>query len=327
VEVTQATRLDLLQLESAGEQVVARVPVVGPDDSMEAVRATLLSQRFDSAVDIAVCEDGRLRGVIRIEDALAAPAAARARDVMDAEPPVVAPGTDRERAAWQAVRHGEGSLAVVDEGGRFLGLVPPPRLLSVLLWEHDEDMARLGGFLHDVESARTASEEAVARRFWHRLPWLLVGLLGAMLAASIVDAFEEELAANVVLAFFIPGIVYMADAVGTQTETLVIRGLSVGVPIRHVVRREAVTGVLVGLSIAVLFYPFALVYWGEGDIALAASLALLAACSTAAVVAMALPWLLHRLSVDPAFGSGPLATVIQDLLSILIYLSVARALV
>jgi len=320
-------RLETMDLESAGGHVVQRVPVVRPDERGEDIRRALLGQRFDSAADVAVCEGERLVGLIRIEDALAAAEGALAREIMDADPPVVAPGTDRERAAWRAVRHGEGSLAVVDEAGRFLGLVPPPRLLSVLLWEHDEDMARLGGFLHDAESARTASEEPVLRRFWHRLPWLLVGLAGAVLAAAIVGSFEAELKANVVLAFFIPGIVYMADAVGTQTETLVIRGLSVGVPIRHVLRREAITGLFVGLSIAIVFYPFALAYWGEADVALAVSLSLLAACSTAAVVAMTLPWLLHRLGFDPAFGSGPLGTVIQDLLSILIYFSIALTIV
>jgi Mg/Co/Ni transporter MgtE len=81
-------------------------------------------------------------------------------------------------------------------------------------------------------------------------PWLLVGLLGALLAADIVGAYEQQLQANVMLAFFIPGIVYLADAVGTQTEALVIRGLSVGVSIGGVVRREVYTGLLVGVTLA-----------------------------------------------------------------------------
>jgi len=320
-------RLEDIDLQSTGEHLVVRVPIARPEERLADVRTALLGQRFDSVADIAVCEGDRLVGLIRLEDALAAPAEALAQDIMDAEPPVVGPGMDRERAAWQAVRHGEGSLAVVNEEGRLLGLVPPPRLLSLLLWEHDEDMARLGGFLHDTQVARTASEEVVRRRFWHRLPWLVVGLGGALLAAVIVSRFEEKLAANVVLAFFLPGIVYMADAVGTQTETLIIRGLSVGVPIRHVVRREAITGVLVGMAIALIFYPLALIGWGDSQVALTVSLALFGACSTAAIAALALPSLFDRIGVDPAFGSGPLATVIQDLLSILIYFGVAEVIV
>jgi len=68
---------------------------------------------------------------------------------------------------------------------------------------------------------------------------------------------------DVVLAFFLPGIVYMADAVGTQTETLVVRGLSVGVPIAEVLKRELLTGLLVGVPITAVFVPLAIWRWGE----------------------------------------------------------------
>ncbi|MGH7830800.1 MAG: magnesium transporter [Candidatus Binatia bacterium] len=313
--------------ETAAEHVVAQVPVADPDAKAGALRKSLEGRRFDTATHIAVCEKGKLVGVLRIEELLSAPGEAAVRELMDADPPFVAPGVDQEKAAWQAVKHNESALAVVDNHGRFVGFIPPHRLLSVLLWEHDEDMARLGGFLRDTSTARTASRESVTRRFCHRLPWLLAGLAGALFAADIVGLFEKQLQSNVILAFFIAGIVYLADAVGTQTETLVIRGLSVGVSIGEVLRRESLTGVLVGLALALIFFPIGLWRWGQGDVALAVSLSILAACSTANFVAMALPWLFHRLGKDPAFGSGPLATVIQDLLSILIYFGIASAVV
>jgi magnesium transporter len=161
------------------------------------------------------------------------------------------------------------------------------------------------------------------RRLWHRLPWLLVGLVGAMAAALPVSSYEGALEAKVVLAFFVPGVVYMADAVGTQTEALLIRGLSVGVTIRSIARRELATGLLLGAVVAGAFLVFAWLIWDDGRAAAAVSLALLASCSIATVVAMLLPWLLQRLGRDPAFGSGPLATVIQDLLSIAIYFAIA----
>jgi magnesium transporter len=320
-------RLEDLELRSAGENLVDQVPIAGPGDRVSDLRQSLLGRQFESAVDIAVCDAGRLAGLIRIEALLAAPGEALASDLMDPSPAVVSSHTDREDAAWHAIQHGESSLAVIDDAGLFLGLVPPRRLLAVLLWEHDQDMARLSGFLQDTSSARLASEEPVVRRFWHRLPWLFVGLIGAMVAASIVEAFQTKLEANLALAFFVPGIVYMADAVGTQTETLVIRGLSVGVPIRAVIRRETITGVLVGAVIAALFFPIGAWYWDGVDLALTVSLSLFAACSTAALVAMTLPSIFHRMNVDPAFGSGPLATVLQDLLSIIIYFGVATAII
>ena len=98
-------------------------------------------------------------------------------------------------------------------------------------------------------------------------------------------------------------------------------------PVGSIIRRELITGLLVGLVLASAFLPFGVGLWGEADVAVAVAISLFAACSTATLVAMALPWLLHRLGLDPAFGSGPLATVIQDLLSLLIYFWVASIVV
>jgi magnesium transporter len=93
-----------------------------------------------------------------------------------------------------------------------------------------------------------------------------------------------------------------------------------------VVRRELVTGLVVGLAIAAAFLPVGVAAW-ETDVALAVAVALFAACSTATVVAMALRWVFSRLGADPAFGGGPVTTVAQDLLSLLIYFVVASAIV
>jgi magnesium transporter len=313
--------------ETAVEHLTSRVPVASPTSRAGDIRRSLEGQRFDTVAEIVICEQGRLVGLLNIEDLLAAPEDHVASELMDHDPPVVAPGVDQEVAAWRAVQHGESSLAVVDADRRFLGLIPPRRLLRVLLWEHEEDLARLAGFSREVGPARTAAEEPVARRFGHRLPWLLVGLGGAFMAANIVGAFEEQLKDRLILAFFVPGVVYLADAVGTQTEALVIRGLSVGVPIGRVVRRELLTGLLVGVALSLVFFPVAWWQWGQADVALAVALSLMAACSIATVVAMALPWLFHRLGADPAFGSGPLATVVQDLLSILLYFQISISIV
>ena len=169
----------------------------------------------------------------------------------------------------------------------------------------------------------SSAEEPVSRRLRHRLPWLAMGLAGAMLSAWIVGFAEDEISRNVALAFFMPAIVYMADAVGTQTEVLVVRSLSAGVPLRDFFFKEAAAGILIGALIAVAFFPFCLVFYDQANLALTVSLALFVSASAAGIIALVLPWLLSRNGADPAFGSGPLATVIQDLLSIVIYLALA----
>jgi magnesium transporter len=314
-------------LDVAAPHATHLVPIAAPDDSAGTVLAHALSPGYDSVTDIAICAGDQFRGLVRLETLLAAAATTPIIALMDPDVPVVSPGADQEIAAWQLVQHGERSLPVADADGRFLGLIPPARMLRVLVEHHERDLARLGGFLHEASQARLSSEERVSRRLWHRLPWLIVGLVGAMLAAELLDAFEAQLERTVALALFIPGIVYMADAVGTQTETLVVRGLSIGVSIRSVLRRELITGLLVGIVLAGLLLPYLLLTQDDAAVAATVALALLASCSIATLVAMALPSLLHRLGRDPAFGSGPLATVVQDLLSLLAYLGTAAALI
>jgi magnesium transporter len=315
--------LSALQFETAAEHYTTHVPIALPSDAAGAVRNAICGQRFDSVNEIVVCDAaGRLAGLLNIEDLLAAAPGVQVAAIMDPSPPVVTAGVDQEQVAWLAIRRGETSLAVVDQNHRFQGLVTPRRIFEVLLWEHDEDTARLGGFLKSTSQAYTASDEPLVRRLGHRLPWLFLGLVGALLSADLVGLFEAQLQAHLVLAFFVPGVVYLADAVGTQTETLVIRGMSLGIPIERVFWREVVTGLLVGFALALALFPIVQWRWGRTDVAAAVAVALFSACSIASGVAMALPWGLRALRQDPAFAAGPLATVIQDLLSVLVYLLV-----
>jgi magnesium transporter len=300
-----------------------RVPIAHIGENVGEVRDRLVGgDRLESAAQIAVLHDGQLQGLVRIEDLLSSARDVPVVSVMDSDPPIIDPGSHQEAAAIKAVQQQESSLAVVGADGRFVGLIPPHRMLGVLLEEHREDMARLSGYLHQSAGARAASREVLWLRFWHRFPWLLVGLVAALAAAGIVASFERGLAAHLELAFFIPGIVYIADAVGTQTETLVVRGLSVGIPVGGVMRRELLTGLSLGVVLGILAFP-AIAWWVGPQVAVTVATSIWAASTVAAGVAMALPWAFSKSNIDPAFGSGPLATVVQDLLSIAIYFAVA----
>ena len=95
-------------------------------ESLEAVH-------FESATHIGVCDDDRLVGIPRVEDLFGVLPDAKVADLMDADPPFVAQGVDQEKAAWKVVQHGESALAVIDDAGRFVGVIPADRLLAVLL--------------------------------------------------------------------------------------------------------------------------------------------------------------------------------------------------
>jgi magnesium transporter len=145
LDVSDAPRY--LTFETAAAHCTAEVPIVEPTAVMREVRQALTEKRYESASHLVVCHAGRFLGIVTIERVLGAPGHSTAESLMDRDAPVVAPGVDQEQAAWQAVRHGESSLSVVDPKGRFIGLIPPYRLLAVLLTEHEEDLSRMAGFL------------------------------------------------------------------------------------------------------------------------------------------------------------------------------------
>jgi magnesium transporter len=241
---------------------------------------------------------------------------------------VVTPDTDREDAASVAIRAGVSALAVCDASGRFLGAVPAAALMSILRDEHMEDLHHMAGILGRSEAAQAALTAAPHRRALYRLPWLLVGMAGSALATAMIARFESALAAHIAVAFFIPAIVYLADAVGTQSEAVAVRGLSLtGADLMSLLAGEFGTGILIGSTLGMLAFPLVWLAFGNAALATTVALALVVASSVATTIGFLLPWLFARLGYDPAMGSGPVATVIQDVLSLLIYFLLAAALV
>jgi magnesium transporter len=142
---------------------------------------------------------------------------------------------------------------------------------------------------------------------------------------GVASFFEEALRAEVALTFFLPLVVYMSDAIGTQTETLTIRRMAArklffGREVLH----EAATGLLIGLTVGVLALLIIYLWTGKLLVAVIVGAAIVASAITATVIASGLPLLMSRLKADPAAASGPVATVIQDFLSVAIYLGIAQ---
>ncbi len=318
---------DSRSLGAAVGHAVVDVPTAPPDQTVSMTLDRLSAGGLAVVRKVVVVEGQRPVGLVPIERLYSAAGEETLGSVMEGDPPIVTFDTDEELAAHDMADAGAGCLIVVGPGGGLVGLVFPEQMLSVLLAEHDEDMARIGGYLSSSSQARHAAEEPVLTRLWHRLPWLVIGLFGAMLSAVLMGAFESELEANVLLALFVPAIVYMAGAVGVQTQTVLIRAFAAGIQTRDIFWRELVTGLMVGLMIGGLFLAFAVVGWGDFLVALAVAVALFASAFTSTLVAMVLPTVFKKLGADPAFGSGPLATLIQDLFSILVYFAIVSLIV
>lgn len=203
-------------------------------------------------------------------------------------------------------------------------------ILDILNKEAIEDILRLAGVERfddkmAIDITRTPSKTVVLAR----LPWLLFGLAGGVLAARIIGFFESTLETQIILAFFIPVIVYMSDAVATQTQTMFIRSLAVNPQLiaKSYLSKELKIGGLIALICATLLFLFSFFWQTFLIISLVLGVSMFVSITLSVVINIFIPWLLQNLKKDPAIGSGPFATIITDVLSLVIYFIVASLLI
>lgn len=314
--------------QSIGRYLLRNVPRAEAECSAGDALAAMRGRRFDWAG--ALCVTGpqeRIEGLVAMTALLAAAPETKLGALMRPGIEPVAEGLDREDAASLAITRGLDALPVVDRAGRFLGVVPAAAMLGILREEHLEDLHRMTGMIRHAGEAAGALEAPPVSRVGHRLPWLLLGLAGSALATLVMTRFEAALSAHVALAFFVPAIVYLADAIGTQSEAIAVRGLSLSTAgLARLLKGEIATGTLLGAIMAGAALPAIWLAFGDVRLALAVSAALLTAGAVATTVGLLLPWLFEHAGLDPANASGPVATILQDVASLLIYFGFASLL-
>lgn len=157
-----------------------------------------------------------------------------------------------------------------------------------------------------------------------RFPWLVVGLTGGLMASFIISQFELSLRENISLAFFISVIAYMSDAMGTQTETVFIRAITdLKFNITKYIFREVGIGLTLGGIFGVLAGIVASLIANSSQVGIVVGLSLFLSMTVASLFACLTPIVLKSFKQDPAVGSGPFTTAIQDLVSLTIYFTIA----
>lgn len=312
--------------DTAGRLAEPSAPIARINERVAGIRSRLGTYVVVDIV-IGIDDSGRYAGAVDIGTVLRAAPDTMLGALLRPDWPAATVSMDREHAADLAVAHRIAVLPVVDANGAPLGCIPSQALLDILSREHQEDAHRVVGMLKREETDRHALEDPPMKRVWLRLPWLVVGLLMSTAGTALMAGFEESLKANVAIAFFIPAIVYLTDAIGTQTEAIAVRGLSQRHrPLGSILFGEMLTGALIGLALGLIAALGVQIAFGDSTIALGVGLSLFAAGSLASTLGLLLPWALSHFGVDPAFGSGPIATIIQDVLTILVYFLVMMAL-
>jgi magnesium transporter len=247
---------------------------------------------------------------------------------MEPEHEAVRRGDDQEEIAILAMRLNMIAVPVVDDDQRLIGAVPPEALFRILRAEHMEDLQRLAGIASHERGPIVALDAPLHDRFRRRLPWLVFGLLASSIITAVMTGFEQSLATNVEVAFFIPALVYIAGAIGTQAVSVAVRGLSDGdVAIKSLLGDELIIGTAIGASLGLIAFVLVFFAFGDAALSLAVGLAVLFGGAISAVVGFGLPWLFTNFGSDPALGSGPICTIIQDVASLFIYFVLVTALI
>ncbi len=272
--------------------------------------------------------DQRLVGVISIRDVFKKRGNLKVSGVMARDLVKVFPDQDQEEVVYLALRNNIKSMPVVTKDNVFLGVVPSDKILFILYQESREDILMHAGILEEDRKLMLPTDTPIKSLIFSRTPWLILGLFGGILAVRIVESFEIALKSHLILAAFIPVMVYMADAVGTQTQILFIRSLALDrrLAIKKYFLKEMGVGFVIAL-ICGTFLSLVTLFWkGSLILGLIVGASLFSACFIAVLIAVIVPLILKKLKFDPAVGSGPFSTIIRDILSLIIYFQIANLL-
>ncbi len=312
--------------------MTASVPTARADQTLGEVHEQIIREmKGIETINYVYVLDGarKLIGIFSIKDLYRFPARTKVASVYKrASLVTVKPTTDQEHVVYLALQHNIKAIPVVSQDHTFLGVIPSDTILTILNREAHEDLLRLAGVHHRRAMTDNILTLPILESLEHRLPWLFIGLVGGLFAARIIGSFEQTLEQNLILAAFIPLIVYLSDAVGTQVEVFLIRDLAID---RHLAfRKYCFRQTLVIGAIAVIFslliFSSTFLWYGNANLSAVLGLSLFAAVASSLFTGLLVPYCFYRLRLDPANASGPLATIIQDLLSIVIYFAVASAL-
>lgn len=315
--------------ESARFHMVENISRAGKDDTVNQVINRLKNRRYTyDTVDYTFVVDGegKLLGAISIKELFAADKDKKVSLLMSQKLAVVHPSTDQERAAYLAIKYNIKAVPVVDKNHKLLGVIPSDVILNILQWEHVEDMLRISGIHGRGNKLNNLLKTSFLKISAIRMPSLLIGLLGGLLATKVVSHFHASLEQELALAFFIPVIVYLSAAVGQQSQTILIRSLALEqIKMLPYALRELAAGLLIGTIIGAIMTAIVYVWFSSVSIAMVIGMSLVLTVTTATLVSVVITWALTAAQKDPAIAGGPFATVIQDILSLLIYFSVASA--
>ncbi len=315
--------------DSAGSVMTKETFILNQNTTIKAAIAQLQSYPENEKVFYVYVVDDKekLMGVISLRNLVASKSTKKLREIMIKDIHAVTSDTDQEDVAKIVAQYNYLALPVVNKQNRFLGIVTIDDIVDIIRQEASEDFLQMAGVGKDREILlKSPLENAQSRA-----PWIFASLIGGICAAAIIESFGDLLKEMIVLAAFIPVIIGIGGNIGTQSSTIVVRGLATGrVDVSNAINlmvKEIIVGAILGALYGTLIGFTADFITGNEVTNLGLVIGLSIACSMiiATAVGASVPLLLKKLGFDPAISTGPFVTTAIDILGVALYFIIATS--
>jgi len=291
-------------------------------EAMEHIKQTGIHK--ETIYTCYVLENRKLIGIVSAKDLMTMDDDLTMDELMEKEIISVTTHTDQEEAVRLLSRYNLLSLPVLDQQGYMVGIVTIDDAMDVLVDETTEDMEIMNAL---SPSEQPYFETGVFRHAKNRIVWLLFLMLSATLTQTIIAHYEAAFTAVPLLVSFIPMLTDTGGNCGSQSSTLIIRGLALDEihfgDIFRVVFKEFRVAILVGAALAIVNGVYMVIRYRDPMLALLVSISLVATILIAKMIGCVLPLFAKKLHMDPAIMAAPLITTIVDVCSIMVYFQVA----
>ena len=270
-------------------------------------------------------DDDRLVGVVSLRALATTPSDTKLKDIMIKRVHSVRPETDQEEVARVVAQYNFLAVPIIDPDERLLGIVTVDDVVDVIREEATEDFLQMAGAGKDREILLKSSWENARAR----LPWLFASWIGGIIAASLIGVFEHMLESIIVLAAFIPVIMGMGGNIGTQSSTIIVRGIATGrVDVGgelKLILKEMRVGLILGVLYGLLLGVFANFSFEDApsNLGIVVGLSICTSMLLAATIGTVTPLILRKMDIDPAVATGPFVTTSIDILGVLFYFVIA----
>ena len=326
--VDQLEGLLRYQDDTAGGIMVPDFIALSQDTTAKEAISSLQKEYVDVEMPFylyVVDEYGKLVGVSSLRQLVVTPPEMPLKSFMTTDVVSVRTDMDQEEVAKIVARYDILAVPVVDESNRLVGIVTVDDVIDIFRREATEDILRMAGAGEEFVETKS-----IFRSTRIRLPWLFASCIGGILAFYIINQFEDSLNKFVYLAAFIPVIMGMGGNIGTQSSTIVVRGLATGrisiTEIGSVVLKELAVGFILGVIYGIIIGSVAHFSYRVDMLAFSVGMAVVASMAIAALVGSFVPMAFARVNIDPAVATGPFVTTSMDIISVLFYFYISTVL-